>query len=213
MILGAFGAVGAIAAVPIAAIAGIEERAANRRPWNLAMADLERARAAHAAAAEAYDRMQAAWEIDQPSMEMIDWKEFPFADKEDMAKWVDVEQEWRFFLESEGKLWWSPDPAATKAKHRAALDSILEFRRREAEHDARNGYFEAFERLDHAQDALKAAEQVLFDMPAPDHEALLWKLEHAARSGLRDSFPRPWEGERADPVLADARRLLSVRRA
>lgn len=199
MVLGAFAGFGAIAGVPIAAVARIEERAANRRPWNLALAELDRAHAEHAAAERAFNSVQAAWEIGRPSIEMIDWKVLSFRDREHMARSADVEQEWQEFLQAEGKLWWSANPAAAKARHRAALDSVLEFRRQEAEHDARHGYSAAYDRLERAAEDLTDAEQVLMDMPAPDQEALLWKLEHASAA--------------ADPIITDARRLLAAGRA
>jgi hypothetical protein len=65
------------------------------------------------------------------------------------------------------------------------------------------------QRIDEAEelftDARDRAGAVLLDMPAPDAEALLWKLEYMWLNDEEAS----WSEEAVSGVLADARRLLA----
>lgn len=50
----------------------------------------------------------------------------------------------------------------------------------------------------------------LMRMPAPDAAALIWKMEELWSDGGGDGYCDSWSMDIVEPVLADARRLLSV---
>jgi hypothetical protein len=174
---------------------------------------MEKARASCAKAEKAWDVSHAAWEKDRPSMDGIHWREFSFRDRCEVARVIDVEKEWKQFLESQGKLWGASDPEATKARRRAAYDSVLEFRRREAEHDERHGYSAANDRLDAAANAYSDTTSKLLEMPAPDGEALLWKLDYLFGDTVEGDYSPGWSASIMQTVMTDAQRLLSAGRA
>lgn len=74
--------------------------------------------------------------------------------------------------------------------------------------DDRLGRSAANERYDALSDAIVRAEEVLLKMPAPDGEALLWKVNrlYAPGEGI-------WEPDYEAQTHADLRRFLSVGRA
>lgn len=200
----ALGSAPALAASPV-----------DRSAWDRALAEYEAAHAAHRAYAPTYDRAHEAWasgrQAIQEAMDALPWREFPYENRGHVARVMDVEQRWARFLAGEGKTWSAPPAQARqrKARYRAALDAVLEFRRKEAELEARSGLAEAEPRSMELFERLGAASGALLRLPAPDSTALLWKMEYLWLGDEESS----WSAEVISIVLADARRLLLVGRA
>ena len=70
--------------------------------------------------------------------------------------------------------------------------------------NARLGYTEINDAHDAAVDRVSDERDVLIKMPAPDGEALLWKLDWLLFSD------NPWEDHLTDQAHADARRYLGA---
>ncbi|WP_126173466.1 hypothetical protein [Altericroceibacterium xinjiangense] len=153
-----------------------------------------------------YSRIYEGWEAGRPSMDMIHWKEFSFRDRDRFARVVDLDAEWENFVAGEGKTWGSPDPETTKARRRAALDSVQAFRDAEANHDRNSGMDEADRRAEELGDRMYDAEWALMYMPAPDRAALLRKIEKLLK--VEDASTASWTAEAVAQTIADARRLL-----
>jgi hypothetical protein len=75
--------------------------------------------------------------------------------------------------------------------------------------DDRLGYSRSYDLQQAACDAWIDAEAVLFDLPAPDGPALLWKLEATWLGDEEAGYGK----DRVSGILADARRLLANGRA
>ena len=89
-----------------------------------------------------------------------------------------------------------------------------EVRRAWLDHKAaqeRLGYEEASEEVERLCNAMCDRERDLLIMPAPDHGALLWKLERLFGAEVRreDEFCDSWCPEWINAVMHDAGRLLS----
>ncbi len=218
--LAAIGTVGTLAAIPAAA--ATTNQSTDRSAWDQAFRRMEHTKSVADADSAVFDKIAAAWEAGRPSMDAIHWREFSIVngfgqDRFHVAYMLDVEAEWQDFLSRENKTWWAPDPAhnkRTKERRRAALDSVLEFRRKNEEHNRATGYTQAAERNDRLDEARYNAKWDLIRTPAPDGEALLWKLETLfGPDACHDGSVTPWSEEAIAPVMADARRLLSHGRA
>jgi hypothetical protein len=163
----------------------------------------------------AFDAAYEAYEAKRPGMDMIHWKEFSFRDRDQVARAINVEKEWAFYHEGEGKWWWSNEREKTIARVRAAYDSVLEYRRLDQEANDAAGYDAASDALDAACDRVADADAALIQTPAPDTEALLWKLEQlnelSGPEGAESSAG--WSAGTVNAVMADARRFLSHGRA
>ncbi len=203
--------------IPAAATTG-EDRTA----WDRAFTIYQRAKAAAEADNAAFERLEEAYLASFPSMDSIDFRQLSVFNgfghnRLHIAYRMDVEQEWQDFLARENKTWWAVDPEQnrkTKERRRAALDSVLEFRRKVEEHGKNTSYTEAAERNDRLDEASYNAKWDLIRTPAPDGEALLWKLETLFGPDACDNGSvTPWSEEAIAPVMADARRLLSKGRA
>lgn len=210
--LGAMSAVplaGLIAAVPV--VAAKSAAGAERYEWNRLVARYERARAAYEAACEDCARRSRAFEADKPDMDRIHWREFTFQDRHHVAHRMDIEERWQQFLRAEGRSWWSRDPEATKARFRAALDSVLAYRREYEEAKQRHGVERAEDRTSRIGDREAELLGTLIKMPAPDLAALQWKLERLFGEAARgaNEYSDSWSPEEMNAILADARRLLT----
>ncbi len=211
----AIGGATALVGAPLAMAAKVQA-VADRSAWDRALASVVDTRSACAAHekvwAEAWERCEAL----RPSLDMIKHDTlFLPRTREEVAHSFDVESAWTKVVEGESKWWWSKDPDKFKADRRAALDSVLEYRRLKAEAEEVSGYNAASDKSDELSDAAVSAWSDLIRMPAPDTEALLWKIETLFGPDGRDGegFGDAWSGEVLDAVMLDARRLLSARRA
>lgn len=209
----AIGSAGAIAAVPVAAIAS--RPAVDRSAWERTFAELQAIQKAYDAQSAIYDRIEPSHTAGRPSLDLIDWAsgEFRFMDRHHVANVMDVEKYWQQFLDAEGKTWWAKNADATKARTRKALDSVLEYRRRDAENDEHYDWDGLNDKLDKLSDELSDAQTRLLKVPAPDGEALLWKLDHLFGEEQTGDYCDAWSMDLINPLLADARRLLSQGRA
>jgi hypothetical protein len=197
-----------------AAPATAQAASIDRSEWDRKFAALERKRAETSAASAAETAARTRYEAARPSPDMVDMHAFHMMRRDEVARCLDVEKYWRRYLSSEGQWWFSPNPEACKARTRASIDSVLEFRRLDAEAERATGYAaasETYERLATEECDLHTA---LIQTPAPDAEALLWKLEELfGEVRGEDRSCDPWTGVLVEPVMADARRLLSRGRA
>ena len=176
-----------------------------RTEWEAALRTLQHAKDEDAAFTPIHTRISKAWETGRPTMDGIDWSEFPFANRDHVARTIDIDKAWSDFLASEGKLWWSGDPERRKERYRAALDSVQAFRDAEARHDRETGMDKADQRWEELGERVSDAEAALMNLPAPDLAALRWKLDQALRID-GDSTPC-WSAEYVRQTVADFRRL------
>lgn len=179
-------------------------RVPEREAWDEAFAAHERAKAEDAAFDPIYASINAAWERGRPSMDDIHWSEFPFRNRNEVARTLDLEAAWLNFLDGEEKWWWG-DSENRKARYRAALDSVRAFRDAEAQHDRGSGMTEADERWESLGSAVADTRSALMDLPAPDLAALAWKLAQLRED---DGSLIPWEPEYIQQTFADIDRLL-----
>ena len=199
---------GTFAAPATAALVDVSEGKA--RIWAAALAEYEAAHAARNEFEPEWRRVFEAYDSSAPTLDCIPWREFPFENREEVARVMDVEKRWTFFLKGQGKWWWAPGKEeARKAQYRAALDAVLEFRRMETEHEVNSGMTAADEISARLQDRFDRAQKVLRETPAPHRAALLWKMENLWPGDEEDGRHGPVAGS----ILADARRLLSDGRA
>ena len=177
----------------------------DRSAWEAALRTMEQARADDAAFTPIHTRISKAWEASRPSMDGIDWTEFPFTNRDHVARTLDLNKAWHDFLASEGKTWFSRQPEVCKARYRAALDSVRAFRDAEARHDRESGMEEADERWEELGKRVNEAESALMHMPAPDLAALRWKLDQALM--IEGDSICPWSADYVRQTVADFRRL------
>ena len=199
--IGAAPVVAAAAAVPALAIGTA------RHDWEAAMRAYELAKAEDAAFQPAYERVHAAWEAGRPSMDGISFKEFPYRQRDHVARTMKLDAEWRCFLAGEGEWWFSADPESRKAEFRAALDTVQAFRDAEAKHDRESGMDAAEERWEALGDRVADATWALMAIPAPDLAALRWKLDYLMQIDGSDSTSC-WSAASVAQTRADIGRLL-----
>ena len=184
--------------------------AADRSAWDHAFATMVAAHVVSEQASADFWKVHEAWDATEPPLSMIDtYAIMPlgrheprlrsFAHSDDLDEWD------RNIANPE---WGGGEPS--KVRERKSIASVREFRRLRDENDQRHGYSAASDRTDEADDALCEAERRLILMPAPDGDALMWKLEHlyggCAKNPAGDS-PN-WSNSYVNAVVADARRLL-----
>lgn len=200
--LAAIPAVAAFAAVPVASAATVD-----RSRWNVAFAAMEKADADELAFNPVYDRIFESWKSSRPAMDGIDWKPFPFENRDHVARVLDLDQRWKQFLAGEGKVWASANPDNTKAEMRAALDSIQAYRDACDKHDQETGMAAAEDRWEALGDAAHAARGKVMETPAPDLAALRWKLQHLLADDGSESVSA-WSMDYIAQTKADIARLM-----
>lgn len=110
-----------VAAATVPAAASHLATPANRSAWEAALSRYETAKAAADAFEPEWQAIIEAWDARRPSMDGIQWGEFPFTDKDHVARSLDLAAHERFHAEGQGRWWWSKNPDDTKARMRAAL--------------------------------------------------------------------------------------------
>jgi hypothetical protein len=193
------------------AAALVDVKAAEAAAWDSALTEYQQAKAACEAFSPTWDRAYHAWSTSRPSMDGIHWREFSFRDRLHLARIMDLDKEWARYLDGEGKWWFAPDPEPCKARYRAVLDSVAEFRKAESDHSATTGMTAADEHNERLSEAFSQAEEALVTTPAPHTAALLWKLEHLFGADARcpEEEAPCWCARWTEAFLSDARRLLS----
>lgn len=195
------------ASVPAAALA----LPADRRAWEFAMATYLRAKAE----ADDFDtelfRIHDAWKAGKPTMDGIHWRALIglAADRDHIARSMNLDKAWRDFLAAEGRTWWGNSPAATermKARYRAALDSVQEYRDACERNDEATGMDAANDHSEALTDRMMEALDTLLEMPAPDLAALRWKLDQFMPNDGHGSSA--WDAGYLAQTLADIARLL-----
>lgn len=199
-------ATGAAAAMPITGIAAASE---NTFAWTMAWADYQRIQREHEEANRLYEVAAARFEALRPSIESVDTANLPgapFVDRQELENTYDTEKAWAQFLAGEDKCWWAKDPETRKAKVRAALDSLDAYRKRR-DHARAVTKLDAYgEASDETGDRLSDAESRLWKLPAPNGEAVLWKVRR-----LFGPDCSLWESEITDQVFADLEQFLGGR--
>jgi hypothetical protein len=207
--MAAIPAVAVVATIPAAAIAA----PADRRAWEFALANYYRAKAE----AEAFDdtlfRIMDEWKAGRPSMDGIEWKEFHCRfDRQHLAHSVDLDREWQSFLRDEGRTWFAPTTECaerTKAKYRAALDSVQAYRDASDQWDEESGHEAANDHSEGLTDRMIEALDVLMGMPSPDLAALRWKLDEVIDADTEaDRGTSAWSAGYVAQTMADIARLL-----
>lgn len=201
------GASAAAALLPAAAVSPASAAAVDRSAWAAAMDRYDAAVAADEAFTADYWRIHARWEAGRPSLEAIHWREFAFEDRDRVARLLDLDQRWAEYLAGEGRTWSSADPDATKARYRAALDSVRTWRDANERHDRESGMVAAEDRWEALGDEVDEARTALMALPAPDLAALQWKLAHLLST--ENGSVAPWSDEYVAMTKTDMVRLLS----
>ena len=194
----------ASAAVAVPATVVAKSLPASRVAWDRAMAHMRRCEEAFKRSEQGYDAFEQAYERARPSVDMIDFHEFrPAPDRDHVARVLDIDKYEEQRLSSEGKLWWAENPEACRAKIRAACDSVREFRRLERDAAQRTGFHAYSEKHEAISERHSEALDALVEMPAPDAEALLWKITY-----LFTASDTCWSEDFTAQFFTDANRLL-----
>lgn len=201
-------AIATLGATPVAGAMLINNRQSDRRAWDSAFAHMERTKHIADALGEKWDRLAEAREAAMPSSDHIDFREFAFTPKLEVLHSYDLDRHERHQLADEGKTWWAKDPEAFRAKVRAACDAVRQWRCDKEALDGRLDFTRVSQQQEDASEAYSAALDVLVELPAPDAEALLWKIRY-----LFTSTDTAWVEEYTAQFHRDAERLLSTGRA
>lgn len=207
-VLAGIGVVAAIGATPVAGAMLTTKHQPSRAAWDRAMAHLLHCKADYDRSSAGYDNCFEAYEAARPSMDMIDAREFSLMDRHRVARTLDIDQYERHQLVGEGQTWWAKDPDAFRAKVKDACNGVREFRRLEKEAGERTGYRAYNERHDAIVERWSEAQDALVALPAPDAEALLWKISY-----LFTASDTAWTEDYTAQFHSDAARLLSTGRA
>lgn len=181
-----------------------EAATTDRTAWDRAFARHTRLCSLERAADKAADAARERFAAIEPSMDLIDWKTLglPYTvNKYQTARLLDVEQDWQRFLAGHEKWWWAKDADAARAEKRAALDTILEYRRQYEEAERASGSYHIEDRADRLCDQRAEAEDFLIEqVPAPGLRELVIKMELAAKREVDAHY---------SAILADLRRLAA----
>lgn len=175
--------------------------------WEEATAALEAANTAYEAYHPRFEEIVSKYEAGRPSMDVIPWEEFPFVDRNHVARKLDLDKYWSQFLASEGKTWGARDPDAVKKRTKAAIDAVSAFREAEKRHVEKCGLDEAYDRIEELSEAVYQAEWRRMDIPAPDHRALFQKLSKLLEIDQSGSV-FSWSEKAVRQTRLDMRRLL-----
>lgn len=203
----ALGAIGSIAAAGLA----LTQRAdaaptASRAEWDKAWREYQRATAAYKSDCKVSDPVMAAHRANAPDEDMINWREFTMVDRNHVLFRLDLD-EYRQRVIKGRHVWWFGDDAAL-ARRMAAIDSVQRYRDARAANDRRHDIDAVCARSERLCEAMCAAEdRLMMQIPAPDHAALLWKLEKLLEVDPDRSTP-PWAGFYVTQTIADMRRIL-----
>lgn len=194
---------GALAAPDPAAAHTAERPPASREEWDKAMADFERAKAW----SEAYETTF--WTVENAFKAEAD--QVPHTTVEIYGRTVSTAQ-WDEvgMARSNGQsLRYVEKCAYADVKARQELVDAADARDATiAEIDQRLGRSAVNERMDALSYAIGATEEVLLNMPAPDSEALLWKVNRLYPQG-----EGTWAASFEAQTQADLRRFLLIGRA
>lgn len=214
-VMTAMTAIAATPAFPAPALASAI-RAPDRRPWDTAMAKWQRAKHhLEKTTIPEWERASSAYAAacDSIPHQSFTFKGANYTSTLTTANKNDVALARRVLPRLERIASERPSPELDIYRQIIAADEARQAaRKRIAE---RTGYAAACDRENVAEEALSDAESALLRMPAPDCEALMWKLEFLYGEEARDSddYAPAWALPIVDACLADARRLLSTGRA
>lgn len=173
----------------------------NRAAWDRTMAAYLAAKAKFTATDRLHDRVYAAWTADIPKLDGIDTDEFwPMTKAQILRLDPDVYEHERF----ESGTWFPTEKEA--ARFRAAIESLRDHHRQCRANDERHGIDAIGERHDAECNAMCDLESELMGMPAPDLQAVAWKLAIILAPN-DDGHTGSFHVDYVQPVLADVRRL------
>lgn len=220
--LGAFTAAAGLAAVPISAAAA-KIGTTDRTAWDRAFKVMQKAQAAYEADFRYYLPMHDRCNRATEAVPHVTLRPDPYSGRLQPVTTADtgfVHESRRMVKEvAEGRRWLETEKYASLKQHFELCKDVA------AAADARDaeirriqegyGYWPATERNEALCSAMCDAEDALIEMPAPDNEALLWKLDHLFGPDARsaDGNSASWARDYIDVVVADARPLLSNGRA
>lgn len=186
--------------------------------WDMAVLRWERAKQHKAAIDARYDAAFERFEAIKPDASMIDRRAFPtFCHP---TQWelntMNVSDMLADFEASRGVTWWGSEEAAEK--QRTAIRSIGKYQEQRIRAQTVTGVGDLGDAADAAGDAACDAWATLLKTPAPNGEALIFKLEQLIGDEGRtgddgDRYGDSWSADLLDAALADARRLLAAGRA
>lgn len=196
-------------AVPIAGAhgAGIMSPATvDRAAWDQAYAVMEQARVADAAYDPIYMRAFAAYAADFPKVDSLECRRslfhahFTAPDADDLDAY---EADW---LSQRGTTWRGEK---IEADGRRAIAEVREYHRLRDAAKRRHNIDAIEAEWERLGDVLYDAQWALFELPAPDLPAFLWKSEHLFGDSVDNAYScSAWSSEILATYMADARRLL-----
>ena len=178
--------------------------------WDRSVRNHERAEQAFAAALKKAHRISGLYEEAAPPVPDINWPligdalnlddrtiSLLYTDIDELTEWARTQGRWTF-----------PHPSDESILLEIA--KIREYRLRRDLLDARLGYYKAQEACDDACDRRTDAESKVLLTPAPDLDAVQYKLEYLFgdfETGAKDEHVERWSREYTDALIADVRRL------
>lgn len=178
---------------------------ASRTEWEASLARYNKATAEADEFDPEYERLEAIWRKGLPSMDSIHWEAFPFADRDHVARILNLEAAEQHHRRGLGKWWWAKDAAASLAKFRAALDSVQQFRDALERHEIESGFRAASDHYERLTEAICDASEELMAMAAPDAAALRWKLDYLKNN---DGSFAAYDAEYMRQTIDDIARIL-----
>jgi hypothetical protein len=178
-----------------------------RAAWNIAMALYRQLDEMSETASAAYGAAYQAYDAERPKEDMIPFHKFHFQRRNWVARVMDVDFVQQEYLDNMARKGVATPEA--RAEMIAAFDRVREYRRLDTECERRHNLPELGERSDHLCDSLNDALNVLVGLPAPDADALLWKLEQTFIENPEQQSTPPIAMAYAQPIFDDARRFLA----
>ncbi len=176
----------------------------DRSAWDRAMRSYEQAKAENDAFDSIYEPLRLEWQANEPSGSTVEMDAFfPYSRAHVLGR-VDPDEFERDLFGRIGRSWWPTE--AEKAKTRAQIGTLRDYHAAKRRNRERFGIDAAYERSVALDEAVSEAIDVLIELPAPDADALQWKLQYLFEPN-RDGDAAGWTHSYIKQTLADAVRL------
>lgn len=176
----------------------------DRSAWDRAMRVYEQAKAENDAYDSIYEPMRLEWQANEPSGDAVEMEVFFPISRERVLDRINPDDFERDLLAGLGQNWLPTE--AEKRKALAQIQTLRDYRDAKRLNRERYGIDAAYDRSIALDEAVSIAIDTLIAMPAPDAEALQWKLLYLFEPN-RDGDAAGWSHFYIKQTLADAVRL------
>lgn len=176
----------------------------DRSAWDRALREHARAAAAIEAHAPAVQRAHDDWRANAPTGDNVEMEVFFPLTRRHVLERVDPDKFEQDLFSSIGVNWHPRE--ADKAKARAQIQTLRDYHAAQQAARDRFSVDAVFQRESELDEALCASIDTLLQMPAPDADALAWKLNELF-SPTDDGETASWSHDYVKQTLADAVRL------